>query len=73
MVFNFVRNRKIILTATTVDGVGVAGGCSRVDNGVKTLERSAVVAGHTPEGVGRAREDSRRDGEGGDRLHGGVG
>jgi hypothetical protein len=47
-----------VLTASTVDGVGVAGGGALVDNGIQTSERSARVAGHAPEGVGGARQQS---------------
>lgn len=58
------------LTVTTVDGVSVAGGDALVDNGVDTAKTNGVMARHAPEGVGRARENGRRSGDGGDRLHG---
>jgi hypothetical protein len=45
-----------VLTASTVDGVGVARGGALVDNGIQTSERSARVAGHAPESVGGARQ-----------------
>jgi hypothetical protein len=64
------RSGRYLLTASTVDGMGVRGSSSFVDNGVQTCERSAVVAGHAPESVGRAGQHSCRS-DGCDRLHGG--
>jgi hypothetical protein len=62
-----------VLTASTVDGVGVAGGGTLVDNRIKTGERSAGVAGHAPEGVGGARQQGcGGNGSGGPHYCGGV-
>ena len=64
-----IRSGQFSLTASTVDGVGVGGSSSFVNDGVQTCEGSAVVAGHAPESVGRAGQHSCR-GDGCDRLHG---
>jgi hypothetical protein len=57
-----------VLTASTVNGVGMTRSSSLVDNGIKTCERSAGVAGHAPESVGGAGQQGRC-GDGRDGLH----
>jgi hypothetical protein len=61
-----------VLTASTVDSVSVTGGDTFIDNGIKTRERSAGVAGHAPESIGGAGQQGR-GGDGCDGLHGSDG
>ena len=59
----------LVLTASSVNDVTVAGGRAFVDNGIKTGERSARVAWHAPEGVGGAGQQGCRGRKGCDGLH----